>query len=891
MIEGFKYFRQLWIYNNTGQEYYNQYIRVNITKSQYIQPDFRDILFVDEDNTTILSRRIDSINDKTATVFVQVPYIPVGKKAIYMYYNNPSITGSNENTIELYTLDVLSNNTGWSRNGVETENVISNTNGLVLKRRPVHVFNGTNYVNVPMGSSGNFLNNPDLIEAFTVEFWLYLTKLVSDQYVFASGGQTSAKGIYGTCQNSVINIGIKKSSYNAYTTIPVETNKWMHFAIVFDKYLMYVYKNGECLQTVFYSSGGNTSTFSNLSFGTPNNQIGSYLLNGMIREFRVWSCGRTQQEIKDNMYKRMTGTEPNLAYYYPFDEGTGSVLYDKGPSKKNGTITNPVWDTTSFVESYGKYVSTVYSSGNSSITIVPSVQSVQNTNIDLKVSMSFDNGNTWTDELSIEPEKIIPPGTLFRIKADFWSSDFINTPVLNEIKIFKFAPVSVTNFDIDFTDTNEQELLFTANTKTITIQQLYSDRLTNDNYVTDSTVLPIGVLKKVTLYSYTYIPNCTIGLIDSAGNIVVSKQVQLFVGENNIDFDFVMEKEGYRLVVSSSDTLRLYSSLNKLKAVYSIQVPEYPSIYMLSKANLSSVTDENIQFYVVKAKDADVDSIKRKLEIDIKQGDNTLLFGSIISTGNMYAGVKHLGYIYSIVPKQTTISTLHPICISSSYLFDVNFDYQSMDDIANLLEVGTTLTFDVDNSANGLIINNRPATGFTVDKGQRLVRIQALDGSGNVINTMFLIYTGYTPVRFKVKHDILNYISVMPCKVSNITFSGNVNVYDLDVAVSINNGQLQFKHDSSYWFNINDIKDIVLENVGSIEFEILAKLYGKQLEISSISYDIQGTQNLFVPSYNFIEGMFEVDRYTDRIVIKNSSSSPETIKVVAYIYNNGAGQG
>ena len=50
---------------------------------------------------------------------------------------------------------------------------------------------------------------------------------------------------------------------------------------------------------------------------------------GLIREVRVWNCGRTTQQINDNMHKHLVGNETGLVGYYPLSDGFGTTAFDK----------------------------------------------------------------------------------------------------------------------------------------------------------------------------------------------------------------------------------------------------------------------------------------------------------------------------------------------------------------------------------------------------------------------------------------------------------------------------------------------------------------------------------------------------------------------------------
>src|SRR5207247_544456 len=45
-------------------------------------------------------------------------------------------------------------------------------------------------------------------------------------------------------------------------------------------------------------------------------------LNGQIDEVRIWVGERTEAQIRDKMFKNLTGNEPGLAALWSFEDGT-----------------------------------------------------------------------------------------------------------------------------------------------------------------------------------------------------------------------------------------------------------------------------------------------------------------------------------------------------------------------------------------------------------------------------------------------------------------------------------------------------------------------------------------------------------------------------------------
>jgi len=69
-----------------------------------------------------------------------------------------------------------------------------------------------------------------------------------------------------------------------------------------------------------------------------DNLTSSDFYNGELDELRVWNVARTQSEIQENMYARLTGAESGLIGYYNFNQGV--------PEGENLTVTNLIDLTT-----------------------------------------------------------------------------------------------------------------------------------------------------------------------------------------------------------------------------------------------------------------------------------------------------------------------------------------------------------------------------------------------------------------------------------------------------------------------------------------------------------------------------------------------------------------
>ncbi len=64
---------------------------------------------------------------------------------------------------------------------------------------------------------------------------------------------------------------------------------------------------------------------------------------GKLSEFRVWNIALSDEEIAVNSKTRLSGNEPGLVAYYPFNEATGTTVRDRTGNGKDGIIVGASW--------------------------------------------------------------------------------------------------------------------------------------------------------------------------------------------------------------------------------------------------------------------------------------------------------------------------------------------------------------------------------------------------------------------------------------------------------------------------------------------------------------------------------------------------------------------
>ncbi len=118
--------------------------------------------------------------------------------------------------------------------------------------------------------------------------------------------------------------------------------EWVHVSAIQDGPLSgRIYINGIQVP-VTYNGSGSTTIVHDFSgrqvIGWQESYVPGYYMNGEIDEMRIWRTARTEEEIRANMCRKLSGTETGLESYWRFDEGAGTTVADLSGSGHNGTF-------------------------------------------------------------------------------------------------------------------------------------------------------------------------------------------------------------------------------------------------------------------------------------------------------------------------------------------------------------------------------------------------------------------------------------------------------------------------------------------------------------------------------------------------------------------------
>lgn len=127
--------------------------------------------------------------------------------------------------------------------------------------------------------------------------------------------------------NFAMSDGVKTVGVSTHNT-DLNDNSWHHVACVHDaeKGEIRIYVDGDLQGVTPYAGLADITNSDSLSLGsgaTPESWFG-----GQLDEIRIWNVVCEATQIRDLMYKQLTGEEVGLVAYWPLDEGSSGVITD-----------------------------------------------------------------------------------------------------------------------------------------------------------------------------------------------------------------------------------------------------------------------------------------------------------------------------------------------------------------------------------------------------------------------------------------------------------------------------------------------------------------------------------------------------------------------------------
>ncbi len=186
---------------------------------------------------------------------------------------------------------------------------------------------------------GNIID-PSTLSSFTLECWV--------EPDLSSGSHNRRLITQGPLTWLGINV-----NRNVYTNFPDNNSImissteltygiWNHLALVWDGANISLYINGikdDITEAANSLSSNNSDVYLGYEVDFPSNHYW-----GLMDELRIWSIGKSGNQIRENMCRNISGSEANLLAYYNFNNTSGSIVQDLSGKSHDGTLTgNYYW--------------------------------------------------------------------------------------------------------------------------------------------------------------------------------------------------------------------------------------------------------------------------------------------------------------------------------------------------------------------------------------------------------------------------------------------------------------------------------------------------------------------------------------------------------------------
>ncbi len=189
---------------------------------------------------------------------------------------------------------------------------------------------------------------PHLAEGLTqatVEAWARWDAFANYSRVFEFGAPWQSMSIFNQGTNNDLRFNLypqyAKLNPKLLQYVRVEgvlrSNEWIHLAAVSGPGGMELYVNGRLA-----GQHTNTASFADLPLAGTNyfgrsmsGNVTDRNFQGEIDEVRVWNHRRSPAQIRQHMFKRLSGQEDGLVHLWNFDDGTAN---DAGPHSAHGTL-------------------------------------------------------------------------------------------------------------------------------------------------------------------------------------------------------------------------------------------------------------------------------------------------------------------------------------------------------------------------------------------------------------------------------------------------------------------------------------------------------------------------------------------------------------------------
>ena len=186
------------------------------------------------------------------------------------------------------------------------------------------------------------------LEAATVEGWMRFDAMGEWQQVFQyhdSAKETNRKIFLASQSSGTVQLFSGRGGSNRgsdweqiSTPAVITVGGWHHFAVVSGPGGMKLYLNGVPIgiRVNWHDSFSRMGAGSRFTLG--GSAWSGRDFSGALEEIRVWNYERSEEEIRSDMFVRLTGSEPGLAGVWGFEEDPGGVVRDRSPNGAHGKL-------------------------------------------------------------------------------------------------------------------------------------------------------------------------------------------------------------------------------------------------------------------------------------------------------------------------------------------------------------------------------------------------------------------------------------------------------------------------------------------------------------------------------------------------------------------------
>jgi hypothetical protein len=161
--------------------------------------------------------------------------------------------------------------------------------------------------------------------ALTVEFWIKPNSDISSGTwgLFYMGENTSDADVRvdyeynGGTRRLLFGRNKYFVAINSFTYNITLGTSWTHIALVWDSSTVEGFVNGSSVGTVASTGNGSGNDFEGVNIGSRG---AANYANAIFDDIRIWSTNRTSTQISNNRSLELTGSETNLAAYWPLED-------------------------------------------------------------------------------------------------------------------------------------------------------------------------------------------------------------------------------------------------------------------------------------------------------------------------------------------------------------------------------------------------------------------------------------------------------------------------------------------------------------------------------------------------------------------------------------------